>query len=84
MEAGSHADLIAANVDRSAEQVNSFFTIDAAANYLKSVGITTLTVDICDSVTHVNLDLQIYRFNLTSARLDGDDSEEHASYPEAD
>ena len=80
MEAGSHAETVTANADTSAKKkLTRFSTIDGAAEYLKSVGITTFTVDMSDAVTHIYSDPQVVRLIQTSARLWDDDADEHTA-----
>ena len=83
MDAGSHAETLAAKkTDKEEGGLSRFPSIDAAANYLRSVGVTTFVVDTDDAISFANVDAPVMRVVETSARLwDDEDADEAAVLP---
>jgi len=79
MEAGSRTDTVAAPQDAThSDDLRRFKSIDAAAKYLRDVGVKTFTVDLEDSVSFVDVNQNVVRMVETSVRLHGDESDENA------
>ena len=74
MDAGSQAETVASKKsDREEGGLSRFPTIDAAANYLRGVGIKSFVVDTDDAISFANVDSPVMRVVETSARLWDDD-----------
>ena len=70
MDAGSQADTVASkNGGKDDAGLSRFPSIDAAANYLRGVGVKSFVVDTDDAITFANVDSPVMRVVETSAQL---------------
>ena len=79
MDAGSQADTVASKNDGKDDAgLSRFPSIDAAANYLRAVGVKSFVVDTDDAITFANVDSPVMRVIETSAQLWDDEDHDEA------
>ena len=83
LAAGSQTDTVGASTTETnyddEDHLRKFDSIDAAASFLRSIGIKTFTVDTDDAISFANIDGKTVRVIEQTVRLwNNDDDEEDA------
>ena len=73
LEAGSTTDTVSSPSNGDDDKLRKFDSIDDAAAFLRSIGVTTFTVDTADAVSFVNIDGKSVRMIETTMRFWEDD-----------